>query len=133
MLKYKKGGRELMEITVTEAAQHEIARQLEVHQLHTLKLVYDTAGCGCGVNGVPQLLMAPRIEAADAWLLAAEKPVPIIYNMQDAIYFEAYLTLDYKASARAFMLKSNNQIYNANLSLIAPTKLVTGGSYVAVK
>jgi uncharacterized protein YqkB len=117
-----------MEITVTETAQHEIARQLEHCHLHMLKLFYDTEGCGCAVNGVPQLLMAPRIEASEAWPLAVEKPVPIIYAIKDAIYFEDYLTLDYKASAHAFILKSNNQIYNANLSLIAPTNLVAGGS-----
>jgi uncharacterized protein YqkB len=116
-----------MEITVTEAAQKEIERQLEQNHLHTLKLVYDNEGCGCAVNGVPQLLMAPQIEEWGDWFLAEGASIPIIYAKKDAVYFEERLALDYKASTRAFILKSNNQIYNANLSLIAPTKQAAGG------
>jgi uncharacterized protein YqkB len=116
-----------MEITVTEAAQIQIESQLKQNHLHTLKLVYDNEGCGCAVNGVPQLMMAPQTEEWGNWASAEGTSIPIIYAKKDAIYFEERLAIDYNPSTHAFMLKSNNQIYNANLSLIAPTKQTTGG------
>ncbi|MDB5054765.1 MAG: iron-sulfur cluster biosynthesis protein [Bacilli bacterium] len=108
-----------MEITVTELAQSEIEQQLQIHQLQHLKLVYDNEGCGCAVNGVPQLWMIAPVESSDSWPSANGSSLQIFYAQKDAVFFEERMTIDYQAAKRSFILKSNNQIYNANMSLIA--------------
>jgi uncharacterized protein YqkB len=108
-----------MEINVTASAQSEIEQQLAKYDLSTLKLVYDNEGCGCAVNGVAQLWMVPTTQASEDWLEAKSSAFQIMYSRKDAIYFEECLTIDYRAAGRAFILKSDNQIYNANFDLIA--------------
>lgn len=41
-----------MQLTITNEALNEIEKMNPDHQYHLL-LWYDTAGCGCGVNGMP--------------------------------------------------------------------------------
>jgi uncharacterized protein YqkB len=108
-----------MEITVTASAQDEIIAQLAKNELHALKLVYDNEGCGCAVNGVAQLWMIPSTNATEAWPQAAGSPLQIMYAQKDAIYFEERLIIDYRASGKAFVLKSDNQIYNNHVDLLA--------------
>jgi uncharacterized protein YqkB len=107
-----------MEITVTASAQNELEQQLVKHDLSAIKLVFDNEDCGCAVNGVAQLWMAPPQKASDAWLEAKSSAFQILYARKDEIYFEDHLTIDYRAAGRAFILKSDNQIYNANLTLL---------------
>jgi uncharacterized protein YqkB len=108
-----------MEITVTANAHSEIEQRLAKYNLNTLKLVYDNEDCGCAVNGVAQLWMVPTTQASEEWLEAKSATFQIMYARKDVIYFEERLTIDYRAAGRAFILKSDNQIYNANLDLIA--------------
>jgi uncharacterized protein YqkB len=108
-----------MEITVTASAQDEIKAQLAKNDLHALKLVYDNEGCGCAVNGVAQLWMVPSTKATEAWPQAAGSTLQIMYAQKDAIYFEERLIIDYRANGKAFVLKSDNQIYNNHLDLLA--------------
>ena len=112
-----------MEIRVTESAQKEIEAQLAKHDLHALKLVYDNEGCGCAVNGVAQLWMIPAVIATSALPEATGSELQIVYAQKDLIYFEDRLIIDYRASGRAFILKSANQIYNNSLDLIAKEAL----------
>ena len=107
-----------MEIMVTKTAQNEIVSQLERNHLDALKLVYDNDGCGCAVNGVVQLWMVPDEAASEAWIKATGSTLKIMFAQKDQIYFEERLIIDYEASGRAFILKSNNQIYNNKLNLI---------------
>jgi uncharacterized protein YqkB len=108
-----------MEITVTESAQNEIEVQLAKNNLGALKLVYDNEGCGCAVNGVAQLWMIRKTNINDQWPEAHGSSLQIVYAKKDAIYFEDRLIIDYRSSGRAFILKSNNQIYNNDLDLLA--------------
>jgi uncharacterized protein YqkB len=108
-----------MEITVTASAQSEIESQLAKNNLGALKLVYDNEDCGCAVNGVAQLWMTPKTDANDAWPQAHGSSIQIVYAKKDAIYFEDRLIIDYRTAGRAFILKSNNQIYNNHLDLLA--------------
>jgi uncharacterized protein YqkB len=108
-----------MEITVTASAHSEIEQRLAKNDLSTLKLVYDNEGCGCAVNGVAQLWMVPTTQSSEDWLEAKSTTFQIMYARKDAIYFEDRLTIDYRAAGRAFVLKSDNQIYNAHLDLLA--------------
>jgi uncharacterized protein YqkB len=108
-----------MEITVTADAQSEIELQLGKNKLGALKLVYDNEGCGCAVNGVSQLWMIPAVEASDEWPEAHGSSLQILYAKKDAIYFEDHLMIDYRSAGRAFILKSNNQIYNNHIDLLA--------------
>jgi uncharacterized protein YqkB len=107
-----------MEITVTASAHNEIEAQLANNDLHALKLVYDNEGCGCAVNGVAQLWMIPFTDSSEVWPKATGSAFQILFAQKDEIYFEERLIIDYKASGRAFILKSANQIYNNNLDLL---------------
>jgi uncharacterized protein YqkB len=107
-----------MEITVTASAQSEIETRLTKNKMGAIKLVYDNEDCGCAVNGVAQLWMVPKTNANDEWQEAAGSSLQILYAEKDAIYFEDRLMIDYRASGRAFVLKSNNQIYNHHLDLL---------------
>lgn len=113
-----------MEIAVTVSAKNEIAAQLAKHDLQALKLVYDNDGCGCAVNGVAQLWMIPAVTATASMPEAAGSEFQIVYAQKDLIYFEEHLMIDYRASGHAFILKSANQIYNNNMSLIAKEALI---------
>jgi uncharacterized protein YqkB len=112
-----------MEITVTASAQDEIETQLAKYDLHALKLVYDIEGCGCAVNGVAQLWMVPTTKATEAWPEATGSPLQIMYAQKDAVYFEERLIIDYRDS-KAFVLKSDNQIYNNHLDLLIKGALI---------
>jgi uncharacterized protein YqkB len=114
----KTKGEITMEITVTPSAQNEIEFQLAQNKLGALKLVYDNEDCGCAVNGVAQLWMIPATDANHEWPLAQGSSFQILYAKKDTIYFEDRLIIDYRPSRRAFVLKSNNQIYNNHLDLL---------------
>ena len=81
-----------------------------------LKLVFDTEGCGCSVNGVPTLWLVSRQMRR---ILSAETDVfPLIYKAKDEIFFEENMKIDFHEGNKSYILKSNNQIYNAGMSLV---------------
>lgn len=80
-----------------------------------LKLIFDSAGCGCGVNGIPSLCITHGAgKKADR---TAEGPLPILYDRNDEIYFEDRMQLDYSPNSRALCLKSSSQIYNSHIQI----------------
>jgi uncharacterized protein YqkB len=104
-----------MHITFTEAAVRQIEKQLDGRPA-VLKLVYDTEGCGCAVNGVPALWLAA--EKADGDRMAAGTPYEVAYDPMHEIFFEDKLKVDYQPAGKSFILKSDNQIYSASMSLL---------------
>ncbi|GIP37348.1 hypothetical protein J31TS4_06280 [Paenibacillus sp. J31TS4] len=104
-----------MNIRITQEAADELKRRYGAGG-YALRLVYDTEGCGCAVNGVPQLQVVEADEAGLAKLRqAADEPVPLLYDPLQEIYFEDTLTLGFQPNRGAFRLASAGQIYSADL------------------
>ena len=81
-----------------------------------LKLVFDTEGCGCSVNGVPTLWLVSQANADD--LIRCDRYFQFIYKAKDEIFFEENMKIDFHEGNKSYILKSNNQIYNAGMSLV---------------
>lgn len=101
-----------MHITFTESA----IQQLEPYAGGTLRLVYDSEGCGCAVNGVPSLWLVTNPEPKD--LHADAEPFKVVFSPKHEVFFEDELKIDYRADKKSYILKSNGQIYNAGMDLI---------------
>jgi uncharacterized protein YqkB len=83
------------------------------HNANEWKLVYDTEGCGCAVNGVPALWAVSEPEKGD---LAAGSTGNILwYNKLQAVFFEDDMRISYQEDKRSFTLASDNQIYTTRL------------------
>ncbi|QHW34472.1 iron-sulfur cluster biosynthesis family protein [Paenibacillus rhizovicinus] len=82
----------------------------------SLKLLYDTEGCGCVMSGVPTLLVVDEPEANDK--LGSGSPYPVWYEPNYEVFFEPELKIDYNPSRNAFILKSDSQTYTPNLRLL---------------
>jgi uncharacterized protein YqkB len=104
-----------MHITFTDHAVEQINQQLPAGA-GDLKLVFDSEGCGCSVNGVPTLWIVDNPGERD--LHAEGAPFELLYEPNHEIFFDDKMTLDYLAKSRSFVLKSSGQIYNANMQLI---------------
>ncbi|MFC5448224.1 iron-sulfur cluster biosynthesis family protein [Paenibacillus aestuarii] len=104
-----------MKITCTDAAIAKLQPFLEDGNT-LIKLVFDTEGCGCSVNGVPTLWLVG--EAAGGEIQAESEPLKLIYKAKDEIFFEDQMKLDYQDSSKSYILKSNSQIYNAHMALV---------------
>jgi uncharacterized protein YqkB len=109
-----------MQITITEPAQQEISNKMD-SQTFSLKLVFNAEGCGCAVNGIPELWLLPKTALSIQELETESPPFQIRLDKHHEIYFEAQMTIDYQPHNRTFQLKSNNQMYHANMSLIQKT------------
>lgn len=79
------------------------------------KLVFDTEGCGCAVNGVPTFWIVASPDPQDkqaetnfgeAWI----KP-------QHELYFDDRLRVSFVPEHRSFKLASDGQIYTNRLKL----------------
>ena len=80
-----------------------------------LRLIYDTEGCGCAVNGVPALRVIARAEPDDA--RAESDAFAVYYAPRQAVFFEEELTVGYAADKRSFILKSKQQIYSGSMDV----------------
>ncbi|TYP72585.1 iron-sulfur cluster biosynthesis family protein [Paenibacillus methanolicus] len=81
-----------------------------------LRLLYDTEGCGCVMNGVPTLQLIDTPFFGDAQ--GTGDPYPVWYEPNYEVFFEPRLKIDYNPSRNAFVLKSDNQTYTTNLRLL---------------
>ncbi|OCT14211.1 hypothetical protein A8709_25600 [Paenibacillus pectinilyticus] len=104
-----------MNITFTDTAKQRLTPYLEQNNT-LLKLVFDTEGCGCSVNGVPTLWLVSTANAED--VSAITDTIPLIYKAKDEIFFESNMKIDFHEGNKSYILKSNNQIYNAGMSLV---------------
>lgn len=104
-----------MRFTFTPSAVERLADTM-ADGTRGLKLLYDTEGCGCVMNGVPTLLVVPEPEPTDK--LGEGSPYPVWYEPNYEVFFEPELTIDYNRARSAFVLKSANQIYTPNLRLL---------------
>jgi uncharacterized protein YqkB len=79
------------------------------------RLVYDTEGCGCAVNGVPALWVVDEPGRDD--IRADSEPFQLWHDPRHALYFDDTLTLNYLAERQSFRLSSDNQIYTTRMVL----------------
>lgn len=79
------------------------------------RLVYDTEGCGCAVNGVPALWAVETPEPED--LAADGGPLTLWHSRFHEIFFDASLRIAYDAGARRFSLAGNGEIYTNRLAV----------------
>ncbi|WP_158630060.1 iron-sulfur cluster biosynthesis family protein [Cohnella sp. AR92] len=79
------------------------------------KLVSDSEGCGCAMNGVPALWQVDAPEKDD--LQAVSVPIPLWYEPRHAIFFEERMRITYDERLRAFALASDGQIYTNRLAV----------------
>lgn len=105
-----------MKITFTDTAIHRLTPFTSDQNEAMLKLVFDTEDCGCSVNGVPTLWLVSQ--ANDDDLTAETETFKLIYKAKDEIFFEENMKIDYHEGNKSYILKSNNQIYNAGMSLV---------------
>jgi uncharacterized protein YqkB len=108
---------------VTETAAAELERK--IGQTGALKLVFDSEGCGCAVNGVPQLrIMEERPPTSNETIVESDR-YPVLIDRHHEIYFDEDLILDYRPADLAFRLKSANQIYHPSLNLTDQRQMET--------
>lgn len=104
-----------MHFTFTSPAAAKLEPYMQDGSKH-LKLLYDTEGCGCVVSGVPTLQVIDAPLADDK--LGEGAPYSVWYEPRYEVFFEPKLKIDYNEERNAFSLKSDSQIYTANLRLI---------------
>jgi uncharacterized protein YqkB len=104
-----------MQITFTEPALQQLEPYTNTELDGILKLVYDTEGCGCAVNGVASLWLVSEPGPLDA--AAESRPIRVLYNPKHEIFFEEHLIIDYQPKTKSYIIKSNNQIYNSGVGL----------------
>ena len=103
----------MMNVTWTKRAIEHLRR---VQGNKHVKLIYDTDGCGCAVNGVPVLLLIDELDEYD--VVIETNDVPIWMEKHQLIFFDDQMTLDVVDGAGCFQLKSPNQILNPRMSLV---------------
>jgi uncharacterized protein YqkB len=104
-----------MHLTLSGEAA-EMLRQRQGDRPGVLRLVYDTEGCGCAVDGVPMLWLTDAPAAGD--MAIAGQPLQVWTDPRQTIFFEDEVRLDYRDASRTFRLQSDSQIYNSMLQLI---------------
>lgn len=62
----------MVKITITERAIEQLRR---VQGNKHVKLIYDTDGCGCAVNGVPMLLLVDQLDEHDVEIETNDMPI----------------------------------------------------------
>ncbi|MDK8179724.1 iron-sulfur cluster biosynthesis family protein [Paenibacillus sp. UMB4589-SE434] len=103
-----------IDLQLTEAAIEAIEQQLNGTGI--LKLIYDTDGCGCAVNGVPSLWLVSEPSAFDVSILT-NAPFPIVIDRHQTVFFEEQMRL-YTQGSGYYKLSSNQQIYSVHVACI---------------
>ena len=77
------------------------------------RLVYDTEGCGCAVNGVPALWAVDGPMPGD--VEADSGPLALWIDEQQSVFFDEALKLDFRPDRQSYTLASDNQTYTTRL------------------
>jgi len=83
----------------------------------SVRLVYDTEGCGCAVDGVAALWAVDEPLAGDAEAIGSPAGIRLWYDKRQAIFWDEELRLAYNPDRRAFALASDGQTYSNRLAL----------------
>lgn len=85
------------------------------------KLVFDSEGCGCSVDGVPTLWLITNPDPGDVQAGTNEGEVWV--KPQHLVFFEDKLRVGYLPEHRSFKLSSDGQTYTTRLKLQDRTTL----------
>jgi uncharacterized protein YqkB len=108
-----------MEISITEAAANKLNERIAERE-GNLKLVYDTDGCGCGVNGVVALWFVPEVAEDEIAIQTNERTVYV--EKSKIVFLDEQMKIDFSKITNCFQLKSPQQILNGHMSLIIKEK-----------
>ncbi|GIP25843.1 hypothetical protein J23TS9_09730 [Paenibacillus sp. J23TS9] len=104
-----------MNIQISERAER-FLRQKIGSKSSPVRLVFDSEGCGCGVNGIPALWILPAQDEHD--IILHSNGVPFLINRIHAVYFEEHLYLDSEETYPSFRLSGDSQLYGQNIRLL---------------
>jgi uncharacterized protein YqkB len=108
-----------MEIMITKVAAEKISGKINGKSGY-LKLIYDTEGCGCSVDGIAALRLSPKLNEDDLLIETNDRPVYI--EETKTIFFAEKMTIDFSPSLNCFMLKSPQEILNGHMSFVITPK-----------
>lgn len=103
-----------MRMHFTEHALQAIKRRIG-ETPGNVKLIYDTDGCGCAVNGVPSLWLVNEETEFDRRIDNDDLSVWI--DQRHEVFFEDTLHMDADPRTGVFKLSSPQQIYGTNVQL----------------
>lgn len=83
----------------------------------SVRLIYDTEGCGCAVNGIPGLRIINELDQEDI-IVSSGDSVPFVINRRQEVFFEESLKLDVLPGLSSFRLDSSSQTYGTNIQLV---------------
>lgn len=106
-----------MEIIVTETAEKKLTERTAGKQ-GIFKIEYDTENC-CSVSGTAMLWFIDQPSDLDKRVQT--NGLPVYIEKSKTVFFDENMTIDYVASRGCFQLKSSNQYFNPNMSLIDKT------------
>jgi len=80
------------------------------------KLVSDSEGCGCAMNGVPSFWL---IDSPDPDDIGARSNggLTVVYEKRHEVFFDDRMKVTFDPDKRAFKLASDGQIYSNRLRL----------------
>ncbi|WP_239614334.1 iron-sulfur cluster biosynthesis family protein [Cohnella mopanensis] len=81
----------------------------------TWKLVSDSEGCGCSMNGVATFWAVLAPDSDD--LHAESNHFNVSYEKRHEVFFDEQMRVTYLPDKRAFQLASDGQIYSNRLKL----------------
>lgn len=102
-------------IQVTAAAEQQLQQRLSSVNGGIIKLVHDTDGCGCAVNGVPAIWIIPHADADDL-PIPCNAPLEFVMNRHHIVFFDEKLNLDVSGSSGFYKLSSAQQIYSTHVA-----------------
>ncbi|WP_123040688.1 iron-sulfur cluster biosynthesis family protein [Cohnella candidum] len=79
------------------------------------RLVYDTEGCGCAVNGVPALWASDGPGPDD--VAADSEPLTLWHDPKHEVFFDEVLRVAFLPDRQSFRLSSDSQTYTTRLVL----------------
>lgn len=103
-----------MKLNLTEEVYSDIIQLINGENLY-LRLVYDTDDCGCGVNGVPLLLISSGVSPQEEKLEQPEG-IPTYIFKDQAVFFDEEMTV--KKINQHYMLTSPNRVLNPRLQIV---------------
>ena len=105
-----------MMIQLTPEAERKLKEKIGIEP-GRVRLIYDTEGCGCAVNGIPGLRIISEPEQEDVSISAGDA-VPFVMNHRQEVFFEDTMKLDVIPGLSSFRLDSSSQTYGTNIQLI---------------
>ncbi|GAB6930125.1 hypothetical protein JCM10914A_41080 [Paenibacillus sp. JCM 10914] len=105
-----------MNIHVTEQAEAILKEKL-AHKPGIIRLIYDTEGCGCAVNGVPGLRIIEEVATMDV-PIHTDSTLSFAIHQKHGIFFEEHLKLSTTPDSCSFRLEGREQSYGTHVQLI---------------